>query len=87
MEHMIKIFTVEDDMAFARIIKLMLEKEKNYDITCFGSGEEFFNHIHLNPDIVTIDFNLQGMNGIEILKGLPAIITILPPLSYPVRKA
>ncbi len=81
MEHLIKIFTIEDDLAYAKMIKYMLEKEKNCDVTCFQSGEEFFKNLHLNPDIVTIDFNLAGMDGLEILKRInsynPTIATIL----------
>lgn len=65
---MIKIFTVEDDSMFSKMLKYTLEKEHDYDVTCFQSGEEFFDHIHLNPDIVTVDYNLPGMSGLEILK-------------------
>lgn len=70
MENMIKIFTIEDDPMYGEMIKFTLEKENNYDVTLFHSGEEFFDHIHLNPDIVTIDYNLPGMSGIEIMKGI-----------------
>ena len=68
MEQIIKIFTIEDDRMYAKMMKYTLEKEHNYDVTCFQSGEDFFDHIHLNPDIVTIDYNLPGMTGLEILK-------------------
>src|SRR5690606_27608125 len=33
----------------------------------FTSGEEFLQNLHLNPDIVSIDYNLPQMNGLEIL--------------------
>ncbi len=68
MEHMIRIFSIEDDLLFGKMIKAALEKEPNYDVTVFRSGEDFFNHLHLHPDIVTIDYNLPGMTGLEILK-------------------
>lgn len=68
MEHMIKIFIIEDDLMFGEMMKFTLEKENNYDVSLFQSGEEFFDHIHLNPDIVTIDYNLPGMSGLDILK-------------------
>lgn len=68
MESMIKIFIIEDDPMFGQMIKFTLEKENNFDVSLFQSGEEFFDHIHLNPDIVTIDYNLPGISGIEILK-------------------
>lgn len=68
MEHMTKIFIIEDDLMFGEMMKFTLERENNYDVSLFQSGEEFFDHIHLNPDIVTIDYNLPGMSGLDILK-------------------
>ncbi len=68
MEKMIKIFCIEDDAVFRKALKLFLEKEGNYDVTCFNSGEDFFQKIHLNPDIVTVDYNLPGLSGIEIMQ-------------------
>lgn len=67
MENVIKIFVVEDDMAFGTLIKRTLEKDNNYDVTHFLSGEDFLKHLHLNPDIVTLDYNLPGVSGIELL--------------------
>jgi DNA-binding NtrC family response regulator len=67
MENLIKIFVVEDDLIFGTLIKGKLEKENNYDITHFLNGEDFLQHLHLNPDIVTLDYNLPGMNGLDIL--------------------
>lgn len=68
MENMVKIFIVEDDMMYGEMIQFTLEREQNYDVSLFTSGEELFDHIHLNPDIVTIDYNLPGMSGLDILK-------------------
>ncbi len=68
MAHMTKIFAVEDDVIFGKMIKHTLEKENNYDVTVFTTGEDFFEHLHEQPDIVTIDYNLPGMSGLDILK-------------------
>nr|WKN38727.1 sigma-54 dependent transcriptional regulator [Tunicatimonas sp. TK19036] len=68
MEHIIKIFAIEDEVTFGKMLKLSLEKDGNYDVTNFQSGEEFFQNIHLNPDIVTVDYNLPGISGLEIIK-------------------
>lgn len=68
MNHIIKIFTIEDNLMYGELIKRTLEKNPNYDVTHFSSGEEFLNNMHLNPDIVTIDYNLPGISGLEILK-------------------
>ena len=68
MAHMTKIFAVEDDVIFGKMIKHTLEKENHYDVTVFTTGEDFFNHLHEQPDIVTVDYNLPGMSGLDILK-------------------
>lgn len=68
MEHMTKIFIIEDDPMFGEMMKFTLERENNHDVTLFQSGEAFFDQIHQNPDIVTIDYNLPGMTGLEILE-------------------
>lgn len=68
MKQMIKIFTIEDEVIFGKMMKFTLEKEGNYDVTHFQSGEDFFQHLHLNPDIVTVDYNLPGMSGLEIIE-------------------
>ncbi len=63
-----KIFVVEDDHFLGNLIKKTLEKLDNIDVTHFLSPEEFLNNLHLNPDIVTLDYNLPGMNGVELLE-------------------
>jgi len=63
------IFIIEDDPVFGKVLKQAIEKEgDHYEVSIFQSGEEFFNRIHENPDIVSIDFNLPGISGIEILE-------------------
>ncbi len=68
MAQMTKIFAVEDDVIFGKMIKHTLEKQDTYDVTVFTTGEEFFDHLHEQPDIVTLDYNLPGMTGLDILK-------------------
>jgi DNA-binding NtrC family response regulator len=63
-----KIFVVEDDEFLGNLIKKTLEKQDNTDVTHFFSSEECLNNLHLNPDIVTLDYNLPGMNGVELLE-------------------
>ncbi len=76
-----RIFVIEDDVVFGRIIQKKLEENPNYDVTVFQSGESFFEHLNENPDIVTLDYNLPGLSGTEILKKIkeynPDIQTIV----------
>ncbi|MDW3650952.1 MAG: sigma-54 dependent transcriptional regulator [Bacteroidia bacterium] len=63
-----KVFVIEDDMIFGKILQRALMQEDNYDVHVFQNGQDFFDNIHLNPDIVSIDYNLPDMNGLDILK-------------------
>lgn len=76
-----RIFVIEDDVVFGKIIQKKLEENSNYDVTVFQSGESFFEHLNENPDIVTLDYNLPGLSGTEILKKIkeynPDIQTIV----------
>ncbi len=63
-----KIFVVEDDQFLGNLIKRTLEKLDNMDVTHFLTPEDCLKNLHQNPDIVSIDYNLPGMNGVELLE-------------------
>ncbi len=66
--HITKIFIVEDNDLYATLLQHSIETEDKYDIHIFQSAEDLFKNIHLNPDIVTIDYNLPDRNGLDVLK-------------------
>lgn len=68
---MAKLFIVEDDMMVASLMKQSLAKF-DHDITHFTTAEECINNLHLNPDIVSVDYNLPGMNGLELMNRIKA---------------
>lgn len=63
---MAKLFIIEDDVMVATLMKQSLAKY-DHEITHFTTAEECIQHLHLNPDIITVDYNLPGMNGIELM--------------------
>ncbi len=79
--YLVRIFVIEDDPIFGRVIQRSLEQNDNYEVTVFQSGEGFFNQLQQNPDIVTIDYNLPDMNGLDILQRIkkynPDISTVV----------
>lgn len=63
-----RIFVVEDNEFFANLIRQKLELNDQYEVTLFFNGEDFRRNLHLNPDIVVLDYNLPNTNGIDLLK-------------------
>ncbi|MBL0070726.1 MAG: sigma-54-dependent Fis family transcriptional regulator [Bacteroidetes bacterium] len=63
---MAKIFIIEDDVMVATLMKQALGKY-DHELTHFTNAEDCLQNLHLNPDIVTVDYNLPGMNGIELM--------------------
>lgn len=62
------IFIVEDDPVFQEILKKKLEKKKFTNIKLFSNGEECLGKLNENPSVIFLDFSLDGLNGLDILK-------------------
>ncbi len=65
---MARIFIVEDDVMIASLMKQSLSKSGDHEISHFQTGEECMNNLHEKPDIVTIDYNLPGINGLDLME-------------------
>ncbi len=63
---MAKIFIIEDDIIVATLMKQALAKY-DHELSHFTNAEDCLQNLHLNPDIVTVDYNLPGMNGIDLM--------------------
>ncbi|AHW59736.1 DNA-binding transcriptional response regulator, NtrC family, contains REC, AAA-type ATPase, and a Fis-type DNA-binding domains [Draconibacterium orientale] len=69
----IKIFVVEDDEWYRRLLVHNLSMNPDYEIQAFGTGKESLNNLHELPDVVTLDYRLPDMKGLEVLKQIKAI--------------
>lgn len=69
---MIKVFVVEDEIATATLIKRTLEQIDNFEVIHFNHAQECLNNLHQNPDVVSIDYNLPDMNGVELMQKIKA---------------
>lgn len=63
-----KIFVVEDDPLYSRLIRHKLSMDPDFEIRVFPTGKSFLEHIEAKPDIVTLDHSLPDMTGLELLK-------------------
>src|SRR5205807_395865 len=65
---MVKIFVIEDDQFLGSILKRNLEKIEDAEVHHFLTAQECLSNLHQNPDIITIDFILPDMNGLELME-------------------
>ena len=65
-----KIFVVEYDPLYIKIIKYVLELDPEHEVHVFTTGKECIDHLYLNPIIVTLDYKLPDMTGNEVMEAI-----------------
>lgn len=68
----IKLFLVDDDAVFLKLLEFEFLEHGNFDIELFPTGETCLKNLDRNPDIIILDFYLNGivsdaMNGLDTL--------------------
>lgn len=67
MEHF-RIFIVEDDQMYAKILSYHLSQNPDYEVSTFNSGKELIANLYKGPSAISLDFNLPDMTGFDVLK-------------------
>jgi DNA-binding NtrC family response regulator len=70
-EH-IKIFVVEDNEWYNRLLVHHLNMNPDFEVRSFFSGKEMMNNLQESPDVITLDYRLPDMKGSELLKKIKA---------------
>lgn len=73
-----KIFIVEDDQMYAKILSYHLSQNPDYEVTIFTTGKELLANLYKNPSVVSLDFNLPDMSGFDVLKKIREFDAELP---------
>ena len=63
----ILVFIVEDNEMYSMMLDYILSKESTHRFMRFNSGEKCIENLHLEPDIVLLDYGLPGMDGLETI--------------------
>ena len=63
-----KIFVVEDSEWYNKLLVHTLSLNPDYEVKSFFNGSDFLNSLHESPDIVTLDYRLPDISGLEVLK-------------------
>ncbi len=82
-ENKIKIFLVDDDALFLKSLEIEFSANTNFVIETFSTGELCLANIAKNPDVVILDYQLDGveknaMNGIKTLDQIKAFNPDIP---------
>ena len=79
----IKLFLVDDDVVFLKSLEIDFLQHADFDIETFATGELCIAHLSHNPDIIILDYLLDGvdkraMNGIETLDKIKTFNSEIP---------
>ncbi len=68
-----KIFVVEDDDWYNKLLIHNLSLIPDYEIESFASGKDCIKNLNKEPDVITLDYRLPDMKGLDVLKEIKAI--------------
>lgn len=72
-EKAFKIFVVEDDEWYSRLLVHTLSLNPDYEIQSFANGKDCLANLHQEPDVITLDYRLPDMKGLDVLKQIKEI--------------
>lgn len=68
----IRIFLVDDDAVFLKSLEIEFMHHTDFTVETFESGEQCLAHLDARPDVIILDYHLNGVdvnaiNGLETL--------------------
>jgi DNA-binding NtrC family response regulator len=83
MEKDILIYLVDDDALFLKSLEIAFNENSGTVIKTFSTGEKCLEELSQNPDIIVLDYHLNGidktaMNGLETLIRIKKLHPNLP---------
>jgi CheY-like chemotaxis protein len=67
-----KIFVVEDNEWYNRFLVHTLSLNPDYEIVSFLNGKDCLNQLNDQPDVITLDYRLPDLSGLELLREIKA---------------
>lgn len=82
-ESKIKLFLVDDDIVFLKLLEIEFLEHADFDIETYVTGELCLENLSNNPDFIVLDYFLDGIdktakNGIDILDKILEINPEIP---------
>ncbi len=75
---MLKIFIADDDQATARLLQYHLSLNPDNDAETFSNGKALLAQMHRKPDVITLDYYMNGETGAEILSQIRKVNAEVP---------
>lgn len=72
------IFIVEDEPFYGGLLRHHLAANPDHQVHLFTNGKECLEHLHLAPDMVTLDYSLPDGNGMDLFKRIRGLLPQLP---------
>jgi DNA-binding NtrC family response regulator len=77
----LKIFIVDDDIFCLTLYEQFLRNLGYTNVKSFNAGDDCLAELKEQPDLIFLDYNMEGLNGIEVLKKIkdinPAIMVYI----------
>jgi DNA-binding NtrC family response regulator len=64
----LKVFIVDDDIFCLTLYNQFLQNLGYTNVTSFTGGDECLDHLNASPELIFLDYNMEGLNGVEVLK-------------------
>ncbi len=61
-ENKVKLFLVDDDVVFLKLLEMEFKEHGNFDIETYVSGELCIENLSNKPDVIILDYLLDGTN-------------------------
>jgi len=76
--NLFKIFVVEDDPIYAKVLAYNLSQNPEYDVEVFSTGKDCISNLYKKPDLVSLDYSLPDFSGLEILTRIKEFDSSIP---------
>ena len=73
-----KIFIVEDDELYGAMLRHHLSLNPDNEVELFTNGKDFIKNLYKNPSMISLDYRLPDMTGMEVLQRIKEYDTEIP---------
>lgn len=73
-----KIFVIEDDPFYGELLRRHLALNPDNEVFLFATGKDALSNLHLRPNLISLDYRLPDLSGMEVLKRINATNPEIP---------